>query len=136
MDCFRSGGFQNAKRRLAAGVPLQHLAPNAELSLATDASDTYIGRVMQQKSETIGRPLGFFSRKQTQNHVIQLLTANYWPLRQQLNISVISVKVALGPIINPWLLLFPAFQPPFHLDNNVVWRLSQSSMSSCWICQV
>jgi hypothetical protein len=42
--------FQNAKRLLAAAVPLQHPAPNAELSLATDASDTLIGRVMQQKS--------------------------------------------------------------------------------------
>jgi hypothetical protein len=30
--------FQNAKRLLAAVVPLQHPAPNAELSLATDAS--------------------------------------------------------------------------------------------------
>ncbi len=43
--------FQNAKRLLAVAVPLQHPAPNAELSLATDASDTHIGGVMQQKSE-------------------------------------------------------------------------------------
>jgi hypothetical protein len=42
--------FQNAKRLLAAVVPLQHPAPNAELSLATDPSDTHIGGVMQQKS--------------------------------------------------------------------------------------
>ncbi len=42
--------FQNTKRLLAAAVPLQHPASNAELSLATDASDTYIGGVMQQKS--------------------------------------------------------------------------------------
>jgi hypothetical protein len=42
--------FQNAKRLLAAAVPLQHPAPNAELSLATDASETHIGGVMQQKS--------------------------------------------------------------------------------------
>jgi hypothetical protein len=42
--------FQNAKRLLAAAVPLQHPAPNAELSLATDASDTHIRGVMQQKS--------------------------------------------------------------------------------------
>ncbi len=43
--------FQNAKRLLAAAVPLQHPAPNAELSLATDASDTHIGGFMQQKSK-------------------------------------------------------------------------------------
>ncbi len=39
---------------LAVAVPLQHPAPNAELSLATDASDTHIGGVLQQKS---GDPL-------------------------------------------------------------------------------
>jgi hypothetical protein len=53
--------FQRAKCLLAAAVPLQHLAPNAELSLATDASDTLIGGVMQQKSKDHWQPLGFFS---------------------------------------------------------------------------
>ncbi len=57
--------FQNAKRLLAAAVPLQHPAPNAKLSLATDASDTHIGGVMQQKSGDHWRPLGFFSRELT-----------------------------------------------------------------------
>ncbi len=47
--------FQNAKLFLAAAVPLQHPSPNADLSLATDASDTHIGWVMQQ--------FGFFYRK-------------------------------------------------------------------------
>jgi hypothetical protein len=42
--------LQNAKRLLATAVPLQHPAPNAELSLVTAASDTHIGGVMQQKS--------------------------------------------------------------------------------------
>jgi hypothetical protein len=55
--------FQKAKCLLAAAVPLQHPAPNAELSLATDASDTHIGGVMQQKSKDHWQPLGFFSRK-------------------------------------------------------------------------
>ncbi len=54
-----------AKRLLVAAVPLQHPAPNAELSLATDASDTHIGGVMQQKSEGHWQPLGFFSHKIT-----------------------------------------------------------------------
>jgi hypothetical protein len=57
--------FQNAKRHLAAAVPLQHPEPNAELSLATDASDTHIGEVMHKKSGDHWRPLGFFSRKLT-----------------------------------------------------------------------
>jgi hypothetical protein len=42
--------FQNAKCLMAAAVHLQHPAPIAELSLATDASDTHIEGVMQQKS--------------------------------------------------------------------------------------
>jgi hypothetical protein len=50
---------------LAAAVLLQHPAPNAELSLATDASDTHIGGVMQQKSGDHWWPLGFFSCKLT-----------------------------------------------------------------------
>ncbi len=57
--------FQNAKPLLAAAVPLQHPAPNAELSLATDASNTHIRGVMQQNSRDHWRPLGFFSRKLT-----------------------------------------------------------------------
>jgi hypothetical protein len=70
--------FQNAKRLLAAVVPLQHPAPNAELSLATDASDTHIRGVMQQKSGDHWRPLGFSpANSQTQNHVIPLLIVNY-----------------------------------------------------------
>ncbi len=57
--------LQNAKRLLVAAVLLQPPAPNAELSLATDASDTHIRGVMQQKSGDHWRPLGFFSRKLT-----------------------------------------------------------------------
>jgi hypothetical protein len=59
------GAFQDAKRLLAAAVPLQHPAPNAELSLATDASDTHNRGVMQQKSGDHWWALGFFSRKLT-----------------------------------------------------------------------
>jgi hypothetical protein len=57
--------FQQGKRLLAAAVPLQHPAPNAVLSLTTDASVTHIGGVMQQKSKDHWQPLGFFSRKLT-----------------------------------------------------------------------
>jgi hypothetical protein len=59
------GAFQNAKHLLATAVPLQHPTPHAELSLATNASDTHIGGVMQQKSGDHGQPLGFFSKKLT-----------------------------------------------------------------------
>jgi hypothetical protein len=43
-------------------VVLDHLAAEAELSLATDASATHIGAVIQQKRPGLGwRPWGFFS---------------------------------------------------------------------------
>ncbi len=41
--------LQHAKRLLAAPVSLQHPSPQAELSHATDAYDTHIGSIMQQK---------------------------------------------------------------------------------------
>ncbi len=86
--------FQNAKRLLAAVVPLQHPAPNAELSLATDALDTHIGGVMQQKSGDHWQPLGFSHvNSQTRNHVIPLLIVNYWLPMQPSNISAIFAKV-------------------------------------------
>ncbi len=53
--------FQNAKCPLATAVPLQRTAPQAELSLATDASDTHIRGIMQQKSGDHKRLLGYFS---------------------------------------------------------------------------
>ncbi len=42
-----------------------HPSPQAELSLATDPSDSHISGVMQQNSGDHWRPLGFFSRKFT-----------------------------------------------------------------------
>jgi hypothetical protein len=81
---------------------------------------------------TIGDHLdSFHASSQTWNHVIQLLTANYWLLWQQSNISVIFAKVELfnfGQIINRLLLLFPVFQPPFRLDNNAIWHSFQNLM--------
>ncbi len=41
--------FQKVKPLLAATVLLQRPSPTAELSLATDASDTHIRGIMQQK---------------------------------------------------------------------------------------
>jgi hypothetical protein len=42
--------FQNEKCLLATAVPLKHPAPQAELSLVTDASNIHISGIMQQKS--------------------------------------------------------------------------------------
>jgi hypothetical protein len=49
-------------RFLTKAVPLQHPSPQAELFLATEASDSQIGGIIQQKSGDHWRPFGFFFR--------------------------------------------------------------------------
>jgi hypothetical protein len=58
-----AAAFGAAKAALAAAVPLAHPAPNAVLSLATDASDTHIGVVLQQLTGGRWQPLAFYSKK-------------------------------------------------------------------------
>jgi hypothetical protein len=65
VDRFRSGGIPKRKTPPGGGSATPTPCPHAELSLATDASDTHIGGVMQQKSRDHWRPLGFFFRKLT-----------------------------------------------------------------------
>jgi len=48
-----------AKAALVAAVPLAHPLPGAVLSLATDASDSHVGGVLQQQVGTDWQPLGF-----------------------------------------------------------------------------
>ncbi len=55
--------FCAAKAALAAATALVHPLPGAVISLATDASDTHIGGVLQQLSAGSWKPLAFFSRK-------------------------------------------------------------------------
>jgi hypothetical protein len=55
--------FTKAKAALVAAVPLSHSAPGAVLSLAVDASDTYVGGVLQQLQGRSWQPLAFFSKK-------------------------------------------------------------------------
>jgi hypothetical protein len=58
-----TAAFRAAKVALAAAVPLAHPAPNAVLSLATDASDTYVGGVLQKLTGRRWQPLAFYSKK-------------------------------------------------------------------------
>jgi len=55
--------FNKTKQVLVKAVPLAHPAPDAEVSLHTDASDQHIGGALQQKVRGSWQPLGFFSRK-------------------------------------------------------------------------
>jgi hypothetical protein len=58
-----AAAFGAAKASLAAAVPLAHPAPNAVLSLATDASDTHVCGVLQQLNGGRWQPLAFYSKK-------------------------------------------------------------------------
>lgn len=55
--------FEKCKQSLAQATELTHPDPNAELVVQTDASDTAIGAVLQQKKGREYEPLAFFSRK-------------------------------------------------------------------------
>ncbi len=132
--------FQNAKRLLAAAVPLLHPAPNAELSLATGASDTHIGGVMQQKWGDHWRPIGFFFRKLTDTE------SRYSTFDRELLASHAAIKhffhfyegraFKFGRIINHLSLPFLVFQPPFHPDNNAILHSLQNLMCNCCIYPV
>lgn len=54
--------FEETKKSLAQASELIHPDPDAEISLACDASDSGIGAVFQQKKEEIWYPLSFFSQ--------------------------------------------------------------------------
>jgi hypothetical protein len=55
--------FTAAKTAFIAAVPLAHPLPGSVLALATDASDTHVGAVLQQQVGQHWQPLGFFSKK-------------------------------------------------------------------------
>jgi hypothetical protein len=58
-----SSSFAAAKVALVASVTLALSLPRGVLSLATDASDTHVGAVLQQQAGQNWLPLGFFSNK-------------------------------------------------------------------------
>ncbi len=70
--------FQNAKSSLATAVPLKHPDPTAPFFLATDASNSHVGPVLQQKTTGSWKPHSFFSKKQ--------ITPGRFPFRQTFQI--------------------------------------------------
>ena len=58
-----SNYFHQAKQALSHATLLAHSHPTAPLALATDASDSHIGGVLQQKIGNHWQPLPFFSAK-------------------------------------------------------------------------
>jgi RNase H-like domain found in reverse transcriptase len=54
-----------AKDALAAATGMVHPLPHAQLALVTDASDSHVGGVLQQREGAAWQPLLFFSQKLT-----------------------------------------------------------------------
>lgn len=55
--------FDSCRSALTSCTKLAHPRPNAALRLATDASNTAVGAVLEQKVDNVWQPLGFFSKK-------------------------------------------------------------------------
>jgi cleavage and polyadenylation specificity factor subunit 1 len=55
--------FEKGKEAVCRATQLAHPDPEAEISLAADASDTHIGAVLQQKTAAGWQPLSFYSKK-------------------------------------------------------------------------
>jgi hypothetical protein len=55
--------FTQVKQLLCSATCLAHPNPSAPVSLATDASETHVGAVLQQWEEGAWRPLAFYSKK-------------------------------------------------------------------------
>jgi hypothetical protein len=78
--------FAAGKAALIAAEPLAHPLPGAVLALATDASDTHVGAVIQQQVGHHWQPLGFFSNKLSKTEV------NYSTFDPELLAAVSGIK--------------------------------------------
>ena len=57
-----SAAFDEIKAALARAAMIHHPSKKAPLSIATDASDSAVGAVLQQFVAGAFQPLGFFSK--------------------------------------------------------------------------
>ncbi len=78
--------FAATNAALVAAVPLAHPLPGEVLALATDASDTHVGAVLQQQVGQHWQPLGFFSKKLSKSEV------NYSTFDRELLADVSGIK--------------------------------------------
>jgi hypothetical protein len=129
--------FQNAKRLLAVAVPLQHPAPNAELSLATDTPDIHIGGVMQQKSGDQCRPFGFFSRKltgtesrySTFDRKLLAAQATIKHFRPFVKVTFSNFGLTTNPLLPPCHEFLYQSRP----DNSAIWCLFQFNLQLLYL---
>lgn len=57
--------FAQCKAGLQQAATLSHPDPNSELAIMTDASNTSVGAVLQQRRQNVWEPLGYMSKKLT-----------------------------------------------------------------------
>ncbi|XP_032689768.1 uncharacterized protein LOC116853023 [Odontomachus brunneus] len=78
--------FNECKESLARATLLAHPDPAAEITLTTDASDTAIGAVIQQRVQQEWQPLAFFSKK------LNPAQTKYSPYDRELLAIYVAVK--------------------------------------------
>ncbi len=87
------GGFSKCKALPGCGGTAPASSPNAELSLATDSSNSHVGGVMQKKAGDHWCPLGFFSPKVDWDRI--LLFHFWWGV-----VSSLSVHLTFPPFLS------------------------------------
>jgi hypothetical protein len=121
--------FQTAKSSLSSAIPLHFPNPSAPISLTTDASNTHIGAVLQQKVNGSWQPLSFFSKKLSQTET------RYSTFDRELLAAFLaakhfrfSSKVVLSQTTS--LLFLPSQNNPLlsHLANKDTFHSFQNSM--------
>ena len=71
--------FQRSKVALATATYLAHPSATAETCINTDASDTAVGAVLQQRLNGVWTPIWFFSRKlHAAETKYSTFERNYW----------------------------------------------------------
>ncbi len=138
MDHRGRGAFPEHKSLLAMAVPLQCPAPNAELSLATDTSNSHIGGVMQQKPYQ-WHFLGFFSKKL--NSTKSRYSTFDWELLQPAYLSVHHFRhFCEGHQFQLWTDHKPLVTAISQVTSivphasNSTWPFFPSSMCKCFTC--
>ena len=120
--------FQRSKVALAAATGLAHPSATAETSINTDASDTAVGAVLQQRLDGVWTPISFFSRK------LQGAEKKYYIFDKALLAMYMAVKKFPYFIEGRKFTLFTDHRPLKFVFNNASdkWSHVNSDISASW----
>ena len=105
--------FQRSKVALAAATGLAHPSATAEASINTDASDTAVGAVLQQRLDGVWTPISFFS------HKLQAAEKKYSTFDKELLAMYLAVKKFRFFIEGRKFTFFTDHRPLTFVFNNV-----------------